>query len=161
MVVKTHQDNGGPTRTHALLRGSPAIDAGNNAYATAWDQRGAPFRRIVNGVIDIGAFEVQAGGHGRPTGQPLPDPVPVQALGMPAGPLVGPPPALPATSVPLLGSGAPNDQVGQPGTDPVPQAGGQPAPDSFTAAVSDGQPGDPVGLLSTFPVELPALGWAG
>jgi hypothetical protein len=28
------QDNGGPTKTHALLSGSPAIDAGNNAYAT-------------------------------------------------------------------------------------------------------------------------------
>src|SRR6266851_3820593 len=31
------QDNGGPTFTHALLIGSPAIDAGNNAYATDWD----------------------------------------------------------------------------------------------------------------------------
>jgi hypothetical protein len=56
------QDNGGPTLTHALLSGSPAIDAGNNAYATYWDQRGEGFPRIVNGIIDIGAFEYQGDG---------------------------------------------------------------------------------------------------
>jgi hypothetical protein len=60
------QDNGGPTLTHALLPGSPAIDAGNNAYATDWDQRGPGFPRIVNGIIDIGAFEFQDGGGPRP-----------------------------------------------------------------------------------------------
>jgi hypothetical protein len=56
------QDNGGLTLTHALLSGSPAIDAGNNAYATDWDQRGEGFPRIVNGIIDIGAFEYQGDG---------------------------------------------------------------------------------------------------
>jgi hypothetical protein len=55
-------DNGGPTLTHALLSGSPAIDAGNNDYATDWDQRGDGFPRIVNGIIDIGAFEYQGDG---------------------------------------------------------------------------------------------------
>ena len=40
-------DNGGPTRTHALARGSPAIDAGNNLLALANDQRGAGFPRAV------------------------------------------------------------------------------------------------------------------
>jgi hypothetical protein len=57
-------DNGGPTLTHALLPGSPALDAGNNAYATDFDQRGPGFPRIVNGIIDIGAFEFQGGGLG-------------------------------------------------------------------------------------------------
>jgi hypothetical protein len=47
--------NGGPTATHALLCGSPAIDAGDNTDAPATDQRGMP--RIINGVIDIGSFE--------------------------------------------------------------------------------------------------------
>ena len=49
---------GGPTQTMALLPGSPAIDAGNNALIPAGvttDQRG--LSRIVNGTVDIGAFE--------------------------------------------------------------------------------------------------------
>jgi hypothetical protein len=57
-------NNGGPTFTMALLPGSPAIDAGdpNPADPPEWDQRGPGFPRIVNGRIDIGAFEVQATG---------------------------------------------------------------------------------------------------
>ena len=57
-------DNGGPTRTQALLAGSQAIDAGNpagcldeNADPLTADQRGFP--RPV-GVCDIGAFEFSA-----------------------------------------------------------------------------------------------------
>ena len=52
-------DNGGPTQTHALLAGSPAIDAGSNALVDAGvttDQRGEV--RIEFGTVDIGAFEV-------------------------------------------------------------------------------------------------------
>jgi hypothetical protein len=61
------QDNGGPTFTHALLTGSPAIDAGDpnfnpNSFnpPMVYDQRGTGFNRVVNGRVDIGAFEVQA-----------------------------------------------------------------------------------------------------
>ena len=50
------QDNGGPTFTHALLPGSPAIDAGNDAKAPATDQRGV--RRPQGAASDIGSFEV-------------------------------------------------------------------------------------------------------
>ena len=60
------QDNGGPTFTHALLPGSPAVNAGDpnfdpNAFAPPllYDQRGPGFPRVVCGRIDIGAFEVQ------------------------------------------------------------------------------------------------------
>jgi hypothetical protein len=53
------QDNGGPTQTMALMPGSRAIDAGDNTDASEWDQRGPGYPRIVNGIIDIGAFEVQ------------------------------------------------------------------------------------------------------
>jgi hypothetical protein len=53
------QDNGGPTPTMALLPGSPAIGAGDPTGASAWDQRGPGFPRVVNGLTDIGAFEVQ------------------------------------------------------------------------------------------------------
>ena len=55
------QDNGGPTLTHALLPGSPAIDAGDpNFHRPPFnDQRGCPFDRVFNGRIDIGSFETQ------------------------------------------------------------------------------------------------------
>jgi predicted outer membrane repeat protein len=59
-MLGTLQNNGGPTSTLALLPGSPAIDAGDNTSAPPTDQRGLP--RIVNGTIDIGAFEVQNSG---------------------------------------------------------------------------------------------------
>ncbi len=54
-------DNGGPTFTHALLPGSPAINAGDPNFTPPplFDQRGPGFSRVVNGRIDIGAFEVQ------------------------------------------------------------------------------------------------------
>jgi len=59
-------NNGGPTQTMALLPGSPAINAGNNAAITNppfigppfTDQRGSGFDRILNGTVDIGAFEL-------------------------------------------------------------------------------------------------------
>jgi hypothetical protein len=50
-------DNGGPTSTHALQAGSPAIGHGNNAAGLGFDQRGPGFLRVVGGVADIGAFE--------------------------------------------------------------------------------------------------------
>ena len=55
------QNNGGPTFTHALLTGSPAINAGDPGFTPppAYDQRGPGFDRVVNGRIDIGAFEAQ------------------------------------------------------------------------------------------------------
>jgi hypothetical protein len=51
-------NNGGPTLTHALLPGSPAIDAGDPAIPDPppTDQRG--FARIY-GSVDLGAFEAQ------------------------------------------------------------------------------------------------------
>lgn len=51
--------NGGPTRTHALRPGSPAIDAGNNAAKLDYDQRGLGYARQVGFRADIGAFERQ------------------------------------------------------------------------------------------------------
>ena len=64
-------DNGGPTETHALGTGSPAINAGSNANANATvdgmvgstalatDQHGTGFDRIINTTVDIGAFELK------------------------------------------------------------------------------------------------------
>jgi hypothetical protein len=58
----TLRNNGGPTLTHALVRFSPAIDAGDNSVFSGipFDQRGRGFNRIVNGGVDIGAFEMSA-----------------------------------------------------------------------------------------------------
>jgi predicted outer membrane repeat protein len=65
------QNNGGPTQTHALLAGSPAIDKGDNNAVDpvthqplTTDQRGAghPRQKDGNGdglaMVDIGAFEL-------------------------------------------------------------------------------------------------------
>ena len=51
------QFNGGPTQTQALLEGSPAIEAGENAGCPATDQRGVARPQPPGGRCDIGAFE--------------------------------------------------------------------------------------------------------
>ena len=55
------QNNGGPTFTHNLLTGSPAIDAGDPNFTPPplYDQRGLGYTRVFNGRIDIGSLEVQ------------------------------------------------------------------------------------------------------
>jgi hypothetical protein len=61
------QDNGGPTLTHALLPGSPAIDAipwGTNGCGTTVvsDQRWQARPQPLGGACDIGAYEVVVAG---------------------------------------------------------------------------------------------------
>ncbi|WP_166831094.1 Calx-beta domain-containing protein [Thalassoroseus pseudoceratinae] len=69
-VIDTNlQNNGGPTSTHALFLGSPAIDAGDTDRATddgtnlgtalVFDQRGMGFDREIGNAVDIGAVELQ------------------------------------------------------------------------------------------------------
>jgi len=53
--------NGGPTLTHPLLGGSPAVEAGNNNASLGTDQRGAGFIRTVGSAPDIGAYERATG----------------------------------------------------------------------------------------------------
>ena len=66
------QNNGGPTFTHALSPGSPAIDAGDPNFTPPpyYDQRGPVFWRVRNGRIDSGSFEVQQGTTPTPTPTP-------------------------------------------------------------------------------------------
>ena len=70
------QDNGGPTFTHALLPGSPAIDTGDPNFTPppSTDQRDCHFDRVFNGRIDIGSFETQP--PRRPCSTPRPRPTP-------------------------------------------------------------------------------------
>jgi hypothetical protein len=65
-------NNGGPTFTHQLLNGSPAIDAGDPGFTPPplEDQRGQS--RVFNGRLDIGSLEVQP----VPTPSPSPTPTP-------------------------------------------------------------------------------------
>jgi uncharacterized repeat protein (TIGR01451 family) len=67
-LLGTLGNNGGPTQTHSLLPGSPAINTGDstlaldqNGVALTTDQRGAGFARVAQTNVDIGAFEVPAG----------------------------------------------------------------------------------------------------
>jgi hypothetical protein len=56
------QNNGGPTLSHALFLGSPAVNQGDNSLSiVGTDQRGFGFPRIFGGTVDIGAFEVSDG----------------------------------------------------------------------------------------------------
>ena len=60
-------ENGGPTRTHAILSGSPLLDAAspgvhprdNNVPLPSSDQRGPGYARSSGGASDIGAYEFQ------------------------------------------------------------------------------------------------------
>ena len=54
-LIGSLADNGGPTQTHALLSGSPAIDAANSAFCPTTDQRGVA--RPQGTQCDIGAYE--------------------------------------------------------------------------------------------------------
>jgi uncharacterized repeat protein (TIGR01451 family) len=76
-------DNGGPTRTHALLSGSPAIDAGASVSCPATDQRGVtrPQNGDGNGaaLCDMGAYELQPTTTLGLTKSDAPDPVVIGA----------------------------------------------------------------------------------
>jgi hypothetical protein len=83
------QDNGGPTFTHVLLTGSPAINTGDPNFTPPplFDQRGPGYNRVFNGRIDIGSLEVQLilptptpTATGTPTATPTPIPSPAQVL---------------------------------------------------------------------------------
>ena len=53
ILVTTLKDNGGPTKTHALVAGSPAIDSGHG-FCFSTDQRGVSRD---DGECDIGSYE--------------------------------------------------------------------------------------------------------
>jgi predicted outer membrane repeat protein len=60
-MIGNLQPHGGPTYTHQLLAGSPAIDAAASTDPPAFDQRGYP--RIFNGIPDMGAYEYDPATH--------------------------------------------------------------------------------------------------
>jgi hypothetical protein len=78
--------NGGPTETHALVAGSPAVDAAPNSGCSAppvngLDQRGLPRNADGDGEAsanecDVGAFELQPAAVPTPTPTAQPTPIP-------------------------------------------------------------------------------------
>ncbi|MGN6521581.1 MAG: choice-of-anchor Q domain-containing protein [Dokdonella sp.] len=56
-MLRALASNGGPTSTHMLNYGSPAINVGNNASGAVVDQRGSGHPRILGPFPDIGAVE--------------------------------------------------------------------------------------------------------
>ena len=132
----TLTDNGGPTLTHALLAGSPAIGAGSCAVEIAppgappvletflEDQRGAPRPDPPGGDCDIGAFESHDG------------------------------PVFPGDTVTLLTSSAPSSVFGQPVTFTATVAGSSGTPSGDVDFTIDGGapitvPLDPSGVAAT------------
>jgi len=77
-MIDPLQNNGGPTLTHALLSGSPAINAGDPNFTPPpiYDQRGNPYVRVFNGRIDIGSLELQPPRRATPPPRSRPTPVP-------------------------------------------------------------------------------------
>jgi len=52
-------DNGGPTMTHSLGFGSPAVNTGSNPLALLTEQRGVGYDRVRYGQADMGAYEAE------------------------------------------------------------------------------------------------------
>jgi hypothetical protein len=95
-LLSSLQDNGGPTFTHALLPGSPAINAGDPTFTPppSYDQRGPDYWRVRSDRIDIGSFEVQAGS--------TPPPTPTATPTATATPTPTPTPTATATATPTI-----------------------------------------------------------
>lgn len=56
-VDMTLADNGGSTKTHALIYGGVSIDAGSNDGGMTYDQRGIGYARTFGSATDVGAYE--------------------------------------------------------------------------------------------------------
>ncbi len=99
-------DNGGPTLTHALVSGSPAIDAGSSSELTT-DQRGAS--RPQNGKSDIGAFESGSNPSPSPFPSPSPSPTPSPSLSPTPSPSLSPSPSPSSSPSPSANTKETND----------------------------------------------------
>jgi hypothetical protein len=143
-VLGPLQDNGGPTFTHELLPGSPAIDAGDPNFTPPpfFDQRGPGFNRVVNGRIDKGSFEVQG-----PTSTPTPTLTPTPTATATPTPTSTrtptPTPAATATATPNATSTSTPASTPTLTPTSTPTATARPAPTPRTAPTPRGRPTAP------------------
>lgn len=129
-------DNGGPTFTMALLHGSPALDAGDDAlllppYSLRTDQRGFP--RKSGPHVDIGAFEYRSPNY--------------RADRWGQGPTL---------SGTLVANGSPISNAGSISSD----SGSAPAAQSFQLTFSDDTPGGTFSVLASTNLSLPVNEWS-
>lgn len=120
-------DNGGPTQTHAVRSGSPALDKGNGGSLTV-DQRGEPrpvdFPSVANATggdgSDVGSFELQV--------LPITPPTPTPPTPAPPAPTPPSAPKPPTTTNPnactIKGNGGNNVLRGTPRRDVICGFGG-------------------------------------
>lgn len=114
------EDNGGPTKTHALHHGSDAIDHGDNPLDFEFDQRGEEHPRVRGEQVDIGSFEAKKRHHDHeddvedvvPVIGPVPAPIPPFAPPL-GGPIDG---TMPGAIAPPVDIGSP-----APSGDPRPE----------------------------------------
>lgn len=129
-------DNGGPTPTMALLHGSPALDAGDDAlvrppHPLTTDQRGFP--RKSGSHVDIGAFEFQFGDAG----------------------------AHPAPHVPILSAAFPaNGNLQSDTASKDSDSGALVATPNFQLTFNDNTPGATFTVLATTNLSLPFSSWS-
>ncbi len=95
-------DNGGLTQTHALLAGSPAIDAADNAACPTQDQRGVA--RPQGDACDIGAYEAVVSATPTPTLTPTPPPEGATPTPTPSPTPAATPPSTSPAGLPATGS---------------------------------------------------------
>src|SRR5262249_62021067 len=58
LLLGTLAKNGGPTQTMLPAVNSPLVGHGSNPWGAVADQRGLGFPRFVDGIVDIGAVQV-------------------------------------------------------------------------------------------------------
>ena len=135
------QDNGGPTFTHDLLTGSPAIDAGDPSFTPPpfYDQRGFGYARVFGGRVDIGSVEAQ----------PAPAPTPTATATSTPTPTATSTPTATATSTPT--STATSTPTAPPTSTPTATATSTPAPTATSTPTAT-----PTATATSTPTPIPS-----
>jgi len=142
--------NGGPTQTHALPSGSPAVNTGTNAGCPPADQRGVT--RPQAGTCDIGAYEydgVAPTATPTPTASPTPSPTPTPTPTPTSTPTPSPSPTPTPTPSPTSTSTSTLTPTPAPTSTPSPTATTTPTPSAAPTSSATPTPTPTPALTST------------